>query len=124
MFSTLWRSEPAPEDDAQAASLLARHPVHIVFKHSPTCGVSAIARAEMHRYAQRPDTLPVEVVDVIGQRRLSKALAHRTEVRHESPQVLLVRDGTVVWHASHWQVTFENVVRATHPVEPDGQSAA
>jgi len=29
----------------------------------------------------------------------------RTGVRHESPQVLLIRDGLAVWHGSHWEIT-------------------
>ena len=36
-------------------------------------------------------------------RPVSNAVVERFGVRHESPQALLLRDGRVVWHASHWR---------------------
>jgi bacillithiol system protein YtxJ len=76
----------------------------LIFKHSPTCGISAQAYGEieslmasLHAHAY--------LVNVWTARTVSNALAARLHTRHESPQVLLVRDGRVVWSASHFRVT-------------------
>jgi len=51
-----------------------------------------------------PD-VPVYWVDVKGQRPLSREIAGRLGITHESPQAILLRRGTPVWHASHSGVT-------------------
>jgi len=45
------------------------------------------------------------MVDVIRQRPLSREIAARLGIRHESPQTILIRGGAVGWHASHYDVT-------------------
>ena len=40
---------------------------------------------------------------------LSRDIAAAVGVRHESPQVLILRDGHVAWHGSHWRVTQDAV---------------
>lgn len=98
---------------ADAASLLARHPTHIIYKHSPTCSLSFVAEEQVRRYADVGESLPVIMIDVIGQRAMSNAIEEATGVRHESPQVLLVRDGRVAWHTSHRGVTVSALAGAT-----------
>jgi bacillithiol system protein YtxJ len=49
--------------------------------------------------------VPVWRVEVWSHREVSNAVAKRFGVRHETPQVLFVRDGLVVWSASHFRVT-------------------
>jgi bacillithiol system protein YtxJ len=95
--------EPLRTDDELPAALDA--PVAVVYKHSPLCGRSARALMEVQRFmAERPD-VPVYLVDVIQSRPLSRELADRLDVRHESPQALVLRDGRVSWHGSHEAVT-------------------
>ncbi|MEM7357326.1 MAG: monothiol bacilliredoxin BrxC family protein [Acidobacteriota bacterium] len=45
-------------------------------------------------------------------RDVSNEIAQRTGVKHESPQALLMRDGTVTWHASHWSIQAEALQEA------------
>lgn len=90
---------------ADAAALLARHPVHVIYKHSPYCSLSFVAHEQVERYVREPGALPVTLVDVVNQRAMSNALEQETGVRHESPQLLLVRGGVVQWHTSHRGVT-------------------
>ncbi len=84
----------------------------LVFKHSPICPVSARALRELEAFlAARPD-VPAGIVDVLGARPLSQALAARTGVRHESPQALLLAAGGCAWHASHGAITRAALERA------------
>ncbi len=84
----------------------------VIFKHSPTCGISAFAFDELLAYREEPGSLDIHLVDVLGGREISRAIASRCGVRHESPQVLLLVDGAVAWSASHYGITGEAVRRA------------
>jgi bacillithiol system protein YtxJ len=104
---------PADLDAAIAAS--ADRPV-LVFKHSTRCGVSAEALEELAT-SLRARSMHAWVVTVQTDRGLSNAIATRFGVRHESPQLLLLKEGKVAWHASHFRITAPAVtaVLDTHP---------
>ncbi len=95
------------QQDRDLEQLLERSltdPVFI-FKHSTQCSISGQAHEEFAQFSEIAGDVPCGVVDVIENRRLSNAIASRFGVPHESPQALLVKDGRVLWHASHWSVT-------------------
>jgi bacillithiol system protein YtxJ len=81
----------------------------LLFKHSHTCGVSWEALDELmaHLNERRPHGFLPEyaMVTVQTHRAVSNAIAQKLGVRHETPQALLVRNGRVVWSASHFRVT-------------------
>lgn len=81
----------------------------VIFKHSPTCGTSAQAYDELEAYLHEAEALDVHLLDVLRSRALSQALAARVQVRHESPQLLVLQGGSVRWHGSHWKVTADAV---------------
>ncbi len=82
----------------------------VVFKHSYTCGVSAEALDELVEHLSRKRAgVRYAIVTVQTHRALSNAVAQRFGIRHETPQVLLIRDGRVVWSATHFRVTAEAV---------------
>ena len=78
-----------------------------VFKHSLTCGTSSAAWAEFRRFAagQPDDGAVYALIEVQNARAVSNALAERTGIPHESPQVLLLRDARVAWQGSHYQIS-------------------
>jgi bacillithiol system protein YtxJ len=78
----------------------------LLFKHDPYCGISTDAYDELTELQQ-----PVHLIDVASQRELARAVALRTRVRHESPQVLVLRGGEADWSASHGAITTEAVQR-------------
>jgi bacillithiol system protein YtxJ len=83
----------------------ATRPV-VFFKHSRTCGTSAQAFDELQEHLDTSSAdARYEMVIVQSHRDLSNLLASRFGVRHETPQVILVRDRKAVWHASHFHVT-------------------
>lgn len=99
-------------DPAAAAALLQGDALRVIFKHSPTCGLSDIAYAEVSLFADAHPELPVILVDVLEQCALSQQIAAELHVMHESPQVILVADGRPLWNASHRRVTGEAITRA------------
>lgn len=73
----------------------------IVYKHSPYCGLSTMARHEISFFLQGNPGVPVFQVDVIHARPLSQRIAELFEIEHESPQVIVLRRGRPVFDASH-----------------------
>ena len=55
--------------------------------------------------------VPVFLVDVLSQRPLSRRIAAELGIRHESPQVIVLRRGTAFWHASHYDVTADALAK-------------
>ena len=79
----------------------------ILFKHSDTCGISARAYREMTKLEK-----PIALVTVQKARALSNEIETRFALPHETPQVLVVRDGMLVWSASHFRITADAVKSA------------
>lgn len=75
-----------------------------LFKHSTTCPISA----SVYHEVQNVDG-EVNVVIVQSARNVSNEIAARTGVRHESPQAIVLKDGKAVYHASHYDITAEDV---------------
>lgn len=74
----------------------------LVFKHSTRCGVSSLA---LKRIEGEWDSASLNVkpyfLDLLKYRSVSDAISSRWHVRHESPQMILIRNRSVVCHASH-----------------------
>jgi bacillithiol system protein YtxJ len=85
----------------------------LLFKHSPTCPVSAQAFFEFRSFCDENPDVATLWLDVIEQRPASNAIAKATGVPHESPQALWLRDGAVAWHASHGAITRAELAVAT-----------
>lgn len=85
----------------------------LLFKHSRTCGTSAEALDELVSHLNdEPADVHYAMVTVQTHREVSNAVATKLGIRHETPQALLIRDGRVVWSASHFRVTASAVVDA------------
>jgi bacillithiol system protein YtxJ len=90
----------------------ASEPV-ILFKHDPYCPISAAAYRQMTKLPEQ-----VAVIDVAHDSELSHEAAARTGVRHESPQVIVLKDGEVVWSASHSRIKADAVERIVEQETP------
>lgn len=87
--------------------------IQLILKHSQSCAVSFFAK-------QNLDSVPLEewpemdrsMVEVVRFRPISQYIAQKTSVRHESPQVLVIANGEVIFHASHSEVNKVNIQQA------------
>jgi len=84
----------------------------ILFKHSTRCPISARAHAEFTRFAEEHPKITCREVLAIEQRPLSQHIAGQTGVAHQSPQALLFSGGSVVWRASHYDITAGALLKA------------
>lgn len=78
----------------------------VVFKHSNSCPISSRAYREMEQLED------INLLEIQTARELSREVEVLTGVRHESPQVIIFRDGKAVWNASHFDVRAGAVAEA------------
>ena len=105
---------PVASQDAldHLVSQSAQAPV-VLFKHDTACSISAATYDEL---AQLEDQ--VALVDVDRSQEVSHAIAARTGIRHESPQVIVLHRGACLWTASHYAITRAAVEQALQQVRP------
>ncbi len=79
----------------------------LVLKHSTTCPVSAAAFGEYEHFLKEVENDGVSyiLVKVIESRPVSNQIASDLEVKHESPQAILIKEKNTIWNASHWKIT-------------------
>ena len=77
----------------------------IIFKHSNRCGISrAVLNAFESDYAIEDKLVDLYFVNVLEHREVSNKIAATFQVVHQSPQLLIIKKGKVVHHASHGDI--------------------
>lgn len=84
------------------------HPV-VIFKHSTRCSISAMAKGRLER-SQQPENISFYYLDLIKHRNVSNKIAEVYHVYHESPQVLLIKDGECIYDESHNGISMDEIV--------------
>lgn len=74
----------------------------LLFKHSKRCSISMMALSSFEsKWEGKPEEVDIYFLDLLKHRDVSDAIAELTGVPHQSPQVIVVNDGDVVYHATH-----------------------
>lgn len=74
----------------------------IIFKHSTTCGISSmVLRSFKNSFALEQDQADIYYLDLQRYRAVSNEVANRFKVYHQSPQLLVIKNGIVAAHESH-----------------------
>jgi bacillithiol system protein YtxJ len=83
----------------------------VIFKHSTSCSISATAKGRLERQWSESDLAQVKpyYLDLLAYRPVSNQVARTFAIEHESPQLLLIRDGECVYDASHLGIRLEEV---------------
>lgn len=73
----------------------------LVFKHSTRCIISKMALKNFENDFLLQDVIDVYYLDLILYRELSNKIAEVFGVTHQSPQILLIKNGDVIYNTSH-----------------------
>ncbi|MBS4201171.1 bacillithiol system redox-active protein YtxJ [Bacillus sp. FJAT-49732] len=78
-----------------------------LLKHSTACMISARAYRQVEGYMKirKSKEMDMYVVKVIEERQTSNQIETDMNVKHASPQLLLIRNKEVLWETSHWNIT-------------------
>lgn len=85
-----------------------QHPV-LVFKHSTRCSISVMALDRINR-SWKPGTeehFSAWYLDLLNYREISNRIAADTGIEHQSPQLLLLKDGKCLKAESHQAIRLE-----------------
>jgi len=82
----------------------------LILKHSTRCAISSMAKYRLESdWNFSEEELKPYLLDLIAHRQLSQQIADTFQVYHESPQVLLIRDGECTYDASHLDISVEEL---------------
>lgn len=74
----------------------------IIFKHSTRCGISRMVLNKFsNSYTLSENDVDLHYIDLLSYRDVSDEVGFRFQVLHQSPQLLVIRNGIAVAHASH-----------------------
>ena len=92
-------------------ALSTQKPVFI-FKHSTRCSISSMSLDRLQRNWKEEDGEKITpyYLDLIAYRALSDQIASDFGVAHESPQILVIRDAKVVYHESHYAISYATLM--------------
>ncbi len=83
-----------------------------IFKHSTRCGVSRSVLKQWERdYNLKEEQLKLYFLDLLQYRNISNAISERLQVPHESPQLIVVKNGAAVHNDSHHYINASHLER-------------
>lgn len=88
----------------------AEKPVAI-FKHSTRCGISRMVLKQFEAEYDLDDLVTPYFVDLLENREVSNEIANQLGIAHQSPQLLLVRNGKTIYDASHGDIYADDLKR-------------
>jgi bacillithiol system protein YtxJ len=99
------------ESAEQLSGIKQQKGYSIIFKHSTRCSISLMSkrRVEMD-WESVPDNVPVYFLDLIKHRDISNQIAQDFQVHHQSPQLLLIKDGECILDQSHSGISIEEAL--------------
>lgn len=121
----IWKNEPeldqrwiVPDQYSDIEPLLEPDAdIVVIYKHSFSCGVSIFAKSRMEESIETiGEHATLVFIDVKQNRSISKKIAEVTNVRHESPQVIVLYRGEVYWHGSHGNVQAKEVIDSINEI--------
>jgi bacillithiol system protein YtxJ len=102
-------------DDEQLKQIITKsqNKPQVIFKHSTRCSISAVALQRLQKVSQ-PSDVDFYFLDLLSNRQLSNQVADVFKVSHESPQVLVIRDGECVFDESHLGISMNEILDHVH----------
>jgi bacillithiol system protein YtxJ len=105
-----WNKITQPSDLEEIVKLSNTQKV-LVFKHSTTCSISAMALSRLERAWKDAEMQHIKpyYLDLLSYRSLSNQIAQDFGVKHESPQVLLIEKGKCIFNDSHGAISYQAI---------------
>tara|TARA_R110000751_G_scaffold7805_1_gene31373 strand:- start:3186 stop:3566 length:381 start_codon:yes stop_codon:yes gene_type:complete len=114
MFGKLFGGSKAPKEEkvlpwknltevSQLSEIerLSLGKTQVIFKHSTRCGISSMVMNQFVTAFDVDANLDLYYLDLLSYREVSNETGYKFQVMHQSPQLLVIKNGVVVAHASH-----------------------
>lgn len=80
----------------------------VIFKHSTRCSISSVAKGRLER-SKVPPGADFYYLDLISYRNISNKIAGMFNIHHESPQVLVIKNGECIYDESHMGINMGDI---------------
>lgn len=97
------------EDQLENILKKSAHTPQVIYKHSRTCSISALTKNRLEKNATPPG-VDFYFLDIWANRALSNKIAADLHVQHESPQILLIKNGECVYDESHLGIRMDEII--------------
>lgn len=99
-----WNHLTKIETLEEIAEISFQQPVAIL-KHSTSCGISRMVLRQFEKeYDLHEGRMKLYFLDLLNHRDISNKIASKFNVPHESPQLIIIKDGKAVYDASHSEI--------------------
>ena len=92
----------------EALNLASAEVPQLIFKHSTRCGTSGMVKNRLFK-KELPSGIDFYYLDLIANREISNKISEIYRVRHESPQVLLIKEGKCTYNESHSAIYMDDI---------------
>ncbi len=104
-----WQELTAKQEVDELIEASGEKPV-LIFKHSTRCSISAMAKSRFESgWNPENDAVQLVFLDLLRYRDVSDYVAEKTGIVHQSPQAILIRDGEVIYDASHSAISAREI---------------
>lgn len=101
------------ESEGQFEKIAKAKGSNIIFKHNTTCPISKRVMKKLEQEADMlPADTPVYILDLLANRDISASIADTFQVPHESPQLLLIKDGKCIYNRSLYKISAHEAAHA------------
>ena len=81
----------------------------IIFKHSTRCSISRMALKQFENEFDLEEKVTPYFLDLLENRSISNEIATRFDVEHQSPQLILIKDGKAIYNVSHSDIQVDDL---------------
>jgi bacillithiol system protein YtxJ len=106
---TRWKQLVSEKELQECIAHSAVNP-QVIFKHSTRCIISKMV---LQQFEEQIDSIPANAellfLDLLSHRDISNSIATQLKVHHESPQVIVIKNGKAIFHESHHSIDAASV---------------
>lgn len=88
--------------------ILSSQKPQLIFKHSTRCSISMVVKSRLEK-SDSPENIDFYYLDLLSYRDISNQIASKFNVHHESPQVLLIKNGECIYDESQMAITMDEI---------------
>jgi bacillithiol system protein YtxJ len=105
-----WKTLDHSDTINEIKEISGMHPV-LIFKHSTRCSISSMALNRLERDWKEDEMQQMSAyfLDLVRHRDVSNAVADTFDVNHQSPQVLIIKDGECIYDTSHMGISYQEI---------------
>jgi bacillithiol system protein YtxJ len=85
--------------------------LQVIFKHSTRCSISSISLNKfVDKYDVPAEAADIYYLDLLNYRSVSNEIGVKFQVIHQSPQIIVVKDGVSIYNASHYDIQADKIL--------------